>query len=52
MSKNKKGHLIPKHGSSDGRVGDLRLKGPGFNPQLEPMRLCLKTCPSSWEPQV
>ena len=32
----------PKHGSSDGRAGDSRLKGPGLNPRLDPMRLCFK----------
>ena len=30
----------PRHGSSDGRAGELRLKRPGFNPCLDPMRLC------------
>ena len=29
----------PKHGSSSGRANDLRLKGPGFNPGLDPLRL-------------
>ena len=28
------------HGNSDCRAGDLRLKGPEFNPCLDPMRLC------------
>ena len=25
----------PKHGSSDGKAGDSRSKGPGFNPQIQ-----------------
>ena len=28
----------PKHGSSGVRAGNLRLKGPKFNPCLDPMR--------------
>ena len=32
----------PKHGSSDGSASDSRSKGPGFNPRLDPMRLCFK----------
>ena len=32
-------HIGPKHGSSDGRAGDSRSKGPGFNPCLDPMRM-------------
>ena len=31
-----------KHGSSDGRAGNSRSKGPSFNPCLDPMRLCFK----------
>ena len=31
--------MKPNHGSSDGRAGDSRSKGPGFNPHLDPMRL-------------
>ena len=33
---------LPKHGGSDGKAGDTRLKDPGFNPRLDPMRLCFK----------
>ena len=52
--------LKSKSSSSDGRVGYLRSKGPGFNPRQDPMRrasittcidscnliinLCYKTC--------
>ena len=32
----------PKHSSSDGRAGDLRSKGPGFNPHLDPMQMSFK----------
>ena len=27
-----------KHGSSDGRTGDTRTIGPGFNPSMDPLR--------------
>ena len=37
-----KSRFTLKHGRSDGRVGDLRSKVPGFNPCLDPMRLCFK----------
>ena len=30
-----------KHGSSDGRAGDSRGKGPLFNPRLFPMKLTI-----------
>ena len=33
---------IPKHGSSDGRAGDSRLKGSRFKPHLDPMRPATK----------
>ena len=33
-----------RHGSSDGRTGDSESKGPGFNPRMDPMRLCFKIC--------
>ena len=38
---------LPKHGSSDGRVGDSRSKRPGFNPCLDPMR-CASNYESHW----
>ena len=33
-----------RHGSSDGRAGNSESKGPGFNPCMDPMRLCFKIC--------
>ena len=34
--------IKPKHGSSEGRAGNSRLKGPRFIPRLDIMRLCFK----------
>ena len=31
------------HGSSDGREGDSRLKGPRFKPPMDPMRPAFKS---------
>ena len=31
-------NILPKYGSSDGRAGHSRSKGPGFDPRLDPMR--------------
>ena len=36
--------FAPKHGSSNGRTGGSRSNSLGFNPCLDPMRLCFKSC--------